>query len=139
MSDLPINPLESFKRRNPHLYQVFSRDDGPADAVSAGREIAALHGPILKWAREQQPKVAAMYCRPDRASGAVEGQPDFALCWNGMVVLIEAKTKAGKLSDKQTVWHHLAAMRGVQVHIIRSMTQFYELVNDGQQPPQARD
>ena len=99
-------------------------------AAGVESEVADLHRPILAWCRNQVPAVPVFYTRPDRASGAFPGTPDFALIYKGRCLLIEAKTKRGKLSTEQLAWHHLAARQGHTVHVIRSMEEFWNILRD---------
>lgn len=58
------------------------------------------------------------------------GEADFTiLADNGRVFFIEAKTKTGKLSPEQLAIKVWAESLGHQIHTIRSMPEFLELVN----------
>lgn len=57
-----------------------------------------------------------------------EGEPDFViLCDGGKVLLVECKTRKGKLSIEQAGIHAWAAKLGHSIHTIRSMEEFYRL------------
>lgn len=57
-----------------------------------------------------------------------EGEPDFViLCDDGKVLLVECKTRKGKLSPEQLGVHAWAKRLGHEVHTIRSMEEFYAL------------
>ena len=98
----------------------------PEDAAGAGDEIESLHRPAIKWFTEQG--IAFVYNRPDRASTATPGAPDIIAFPRDSVLLIEFKTREGKLSEAQRDWHFLAQRAGHEVHVIRSMAQFLTLV-----------
>jgi hypothetical protein len=101
----------------------------PLDAVGEGREIEDLHEPIIVWCKNQVPAVPYYHARPDKPSGIAKGCPDFALFYHGHTLLLECKTRSGKLSDDQRDWAHLAEDQGFPVHVIRSMSEFHKLVD----------
>jgi len=97
-------------------------------ADEAGQE-AGLHREILQWC-------ASNHCPPihspmHRKSSQTPGSPDFTIVLkNGHVLFVECKTKVGKLSEEQIVWHHLAYRNGKTVYIVRSMAEFLGIVSD---------
>jgi hypothetical protein len=99
----------------------------------ASREIKDLHEPILRWARSQIPFVPVFYTRPDKASGAFPGTPDFAILYKRQCILIECKTRIGKIRPEQTAWGIAAAGQGFQVHIVRSLSEFSSLIERADQ------
>jgi hypothetical protein len=53
------------------------------------------------------------------------GEPDFLiLCHCGRLLLVEAKTRQGKLRPEQAGFHHWAAKLGHTVHVCRSLADF---------------
>lgn len=106
----------------------------PMSDEGVSREIEQLHEPILKWCREQIPQVPVIHARTDIASTIANGVPDFAILYRGKCLLIEAKSKTGKLSEAQQIWSFLAERQGFKVKLIRSMTEFYELIRKLQPP-----
>lgn len=55
------------------------------------------------------------------------GEMDFVcLCDCGRVLLIEAKSKTGKLRPEQAALHAWAAKLGHTVHVVRNMAEFLE-------------
>lgn len=57
------------------------------------------------------------------------GEPDFVcLLPNGRTVFIEAKTKTGKLSPEQLGMKLWAERLGHQIHTVRSLKEFLEVV-----------
>lgn len=103
-----------------------SKDTGPPPGAS--REVESIHTPILEWCRKQVPMPAVIHSRSDKRSSTNLGVPDFVILWQGHLILIEAKTKSGKLSFHQMVWKHLAEVNEFEVHIIRSYEEFLALV-----------
>jgi hypothetical protein len=105
-----------------------SKDIGPPPGAS--REVESIHTPILEWCRQQTPMPAVIHSRSDKRASTNLGVPDFVILWHGNCILIEAKTKTGKLSFHQNVWKHLAEVNEFPVHIIRSYDEFLKLVEE---------
>jgi hypothetical protein len=60
------------------------------------------------------------------------GEPDFViLANNGRVFFIECKSRIGKLSPAQAALKYHAELLGHAVHVVRSMGEFLEIVNNG--------
>lgn len=95
--------------------------------TESGRE-SALHGKIISWCRSQHPIAPYIHSRMDKCSTVGEGVPDFVVCYNSKVVMIECKSRDGKLSEAQRNWKHLAFLNGCVVHIVRSFEDFLEVV-----------
>ena len=94
----------------------------------AGQE-AGLHREILEWCKSNHCPV--IHSPMHRKSSQTPGSPDFTIVLkNGYVLFVECKTKVGKLSEEQTVWHHLANRNGKAVFIVRSMAEFLGVVRD---------
>jgi hypothetical protein len=106
-----------------------SRESGqpvPEDAVDRESE---LHSAILAWCNQQVPQPAVKHDRMDKASRSTPGSPDFIIFWRGRVIIPECKTRDGKVSPAQAIWHHLAKANGFTVSIVRSMSDFLAIVN----------
>jgi len=99
----------------------------PQDAVS--REVSELHEPIIRWCQAQVPFVPFIHARTDRKSTIAEGAPDFAIFYQGHALLIECKTKTGKMSPEQLGWALAAERQHFRVLVVRSMSEFLEAVN----------
>lgn len=65
------------------------------------------------------------------------GEPDFTIitdiricnfCERPRIILVEAKTKAGKLSTAQASMHAHAAKLGHTIHVVRSFEEFLKLL-----------
>lgn len=89
---------------------------------------SVLHDKIISWCRSQHPIVPYIHARMDKCSTIGEGAPDFVVCYRYKVILVECKSRDGKLSEAQRIWSHLAAMQGCVVHVVRSFEQFLEIV-----------
>ena len=98
----------------------------PEDSVS--KEVADLHMPIIDWCRKQNPAVPYIHARTDQQSTISIGAPDFVLFYRGRVILIECKTRTGKLKPAQLAWKLLANMQLHEFHVIRSMSEFHKLL-----------
>jgi hypothetical protein len=96
----------------------------PEDA--AEREIEELHYPILQWCKDNG--AAYIRARSDMASTIQRGAPDFTVFHNGRIFLIECKSKTGKLRPEQIGWAMMAEKNLFKVHVVRSMTEFMEIV-----------
>jgi len=82
-------------------------------------EVKTLHIPFAKWLREAG--VAFTYHRPDRATGATIGDPDFVLYRSGRVLMIEFKGPKTRISAGQLKRHAELAANGCPVHVIREI------------------
>lgn len=102
-----------------------------ADAVPAGEE-STLHDFAIGLLKSRN--LPFIHSRMDRAATCTLGAPDLVFVHAGRVVMVEFKTKVGKLSEQQTVWHYLADREGVKVHVVRSKAEFCDLL--GQAKPQ---
>jgi hypothetical protein len=96
----------------------------PGDA--AEREIEELHYPILQWCKDQG--AAYIRARSDMMSTIQRGAPDFTIFHQGRVFLIECKSRTGKLKPEQIGWAMMAERNKFQVHVVRSMAEFMEIV-----------
>ena len=93
--NLPANPSESFKRRNPGLFPVFMA----AGKAGVERE-RDLHDDIDQHCRERGYLVC--HSRMDMASTIAVGWPDFVCFMPGMaVVFLECKARGGKPTTGQ--------------------------------------
>jgi hypothetical protein len=59
-----------------------------------------------------------------------EGEPDFVILAPGHTLLIECKTRTGKLSTAQRAVHAWARNLGHTVYVVRSMEEFYSVLRD---------
>jgi len=94
----------------------------PADAPA--REMA-LHEQIMRHCESQWPKWKYIRARSDRQSTIAEGAQDFTIFLPaGRVLLVECKSKTGKLSPAQRDWAHEMSLLGHTVHEVRSFDEF---------------
>lgn len=68
--------------------------------------------------------------RMDKAATGTKGWPDFSICENGRVLLIETKFGKGKLSTDQLFCHAELAKAGCRVFVVRELSAAIELVNE---------
>jgi hypothetical protein len=72
--------------------------------------------------------VPFIHARTDQRSTIALGAPDFVIFYRGNALLVECKTKIGKVRPEQLGWHLAAEFQGFKVHVIRSMSQFHEII-----------
>ena len=115
-------PNETLRRLNSHLF-------GPvpsAGTAEVGRE-AELHEAIFDECRRRcwialHGSMAERTCR-------TLGEPDFViLADGGRVLLVECKSRTGKLSPAQFALKHHAEKLGHTVHVVRSLDEFRGLL-----------
>lgn len=123
--------LEMLRRVSP------KRTETPGEGVPAGREVEELHKPILAWLNSQHPKVPYIYSRPDQPATISLGVNDFTIFYKGRVLLIECKTKTGKVSREQMGWALLCELNGFKVEVIRSWEEFERLTSAANAPATA--
>ncbi len=96
----------------------------PDDAVT--RE-ADLHFAIMAECRRRRWQY--LHGSMSQETSRTLGEPDFVLlCDQGRVFFIECKSKQGKLSPVQQAFKHAAEFNGHKIHVIRSMTEFLQIV-----------
>lgn len=112
---------------NAYLAKQFA--DQRKDAVSTGVPVeceSLLHNQIICECKRRQ--WIYFHSRMDRPTGSTIGQPDFILLLpNGRTLLIECKSKTGKLSSEQLGMIIWAKKLGHTIHVICSMEEFYEI------------
>lgn len=95
----------------------------PDDAVEA--EIP-LHGEIMKWCKDHN--APYVHANPYKKSRVNPGVTDFVVGYKGRVFWIEVKTRDGKRSTDQLAFAMLLEMQGLKAHVVRSMSEFLELM-----------
>jgi hypothetical protein len=93
----------------------------PKPSSGVDRE-SKLHDDILDEC--QRRGWLAVHGRMDVRSTITKGAPDFIILTERGVLLIECKTKEGKLSTDQMAFHAWARRLGHTVHVVRSMDEF---------------
>lgn len=122
---LPNNVSESVKLRNPALYDLYNRSVSTDRPPSEGSE-SDLHNQIIEFCKARG--WIYFHGRMDRRSGRSLGEPDFVvLAGQGRFLLVEAKTKNGKLSTEQLGMKMWAEKLGHQIYVVRSIQEFSDL------------
>lgn len=120
MSSLPTNPLESLKRRNPHLYGRPAPEDATNDE-------SHLQEGIISECRRRGWWVD--YSRMDLPTTRPRGAPDlYVFASDGRFFAIECKSKNGKLTAEQLGVSLMLEKLGHKVHLIRSFREFLDLI-----------
>lgn len=84
-----------------------------------------LRESISKWCESQWPKWVIVSPRPDVPSTLPLGCQDLTIFGQfPMCLLVELKSKSGKLSQDQNVWKARMASLGWTVHTIRTLDEF---------------
>lgn len=116
------------------LYEMLARlekNSGRAVIEKTGaveNEIDEVHEPILAWARSFIPFVPVIYHRPDKKSGLRRGVNDLTVLYKKHTLLIEGKSKKGKIRPEQLVWALACENQGFKVHVITSPEEFFKLI-----------
>ena len=98
----------------------------PEDAVL--KEVP-LHDDIMAWCSAQWPRWKYIHCRTDRETTIAEGAADFTVFGPfPLCLLVECKTKTGKLSPKQLAWAAEMELLGWTVSVVRSKQEFLNAV-----------
>jgi hypothetical protein len=119
MRDTPTGS-KSFKQLNPHLFGQQTISGQHAVAKESD-----LHAQIMDYCRQMGWVFfhGAMCERTHRTCG----EPDFIIFREGQCLLVECKSKTGKLSpDQQAIAHQLGNLKHT-VHVVRSMEEFRRL------------
>ena len=118
-------PNDALRRLNPHL---FGRQNAECRMQnSAVSREAELHEAVFDECRRRcwialHGSMAERTCR-------TLGEPDFViLADGGRVLLVECKSRTGKLSPAQFALKHHAEKLGHTVHVVRSMEEFLRLL-----------
>lgn len=124
---LPI-PTPTLARLNPHLFGARRAERGVQNGVA--RE-ASLHEEIYDECRRRG--WIALHGSMAARTHRTLGEPDFViLAAGGRVLLVECKSRAGKLSPAQAALKHHAEKLGHTIHVVRSMEEFKEVVGSDQ-------
>lgn len=100
--------------------QVVSTGDGVSDE-------SKLHAAILKECNRRG--WIPIHARMDRPTTLANGTPDFLiLADGGAVIIVEAKSKTGKLSTDQLGFMAMAKKLDHTIHVVRSLEQFLDVL-----------
>ena len=119
-----IIPNDTLRRLNPHLFGMRNAERGARNGVV--RE-GSLHEEIFDECRRRgwialHGSMAERTCR-------TLGEPDFViLAEGGRVLLVECKSRSGKLSPAQAALKHQAERLGHTVQVVRSLVEFLKLL-----------
>lgn len=131
MKDVPPTNSKSVKALNPHLYGgITSEGDQELERAAALTEEAGgvaneldLHNEIIKWCADHG--WIAFHGSPVHRSYRTVGEFDFTiLADRGRVLLIECKTRTGKLTKEQQALFAWATKNGHKPKLVRSFEQF---------------
>jgi hypothetical protein len=117
-----IIPNETLRRLNPHLF-------GPRPCARTGgvSHEAELHEEIFDECR-QRGWIALHGSMAERTCRTL-GEPDFViLADGGRVLLVECKSRSGKLSPAQAALKHHAEKLEHTIHVVRSLGEFLKLL-----------
>lgn len=99
----------------------------PAKPDAVARELP-LHDEIMAHCNKQWPRWKFIRARSDQRSTIAEGANDFTIFMpSGRLLLVEVKSKTGKLSPVQRDWAHEMKLLGHTVYECRSMSEFMAL------------
>jgi hypothetical protein len=128
MSAFDSNWLKSYEARMATVKPGFK---GSLDEDLRVSKESLLHEEILAECRRRQ--WIAFHGSMAHKTFRTEGEPDFViLADGGKMFLVEAKTATGKLSPAQLGIHAWAKKLGHEVHVVRSISEFLNLINCGQ-------
>lgn len=108
------------------------KPEKPLLKASACDEESVLHDKIINHCRTH----GWLYFHGSMAHATkrTRGEPDFILLIPGRVLFIEAKSSTGKLSHDQRHVIGMAERLGHKIHIVRSYSEFLELVKQPEPP-----
>jgi len=119
--NLPI-PTATLARLNPHLFAP-----RPSLGTGGAAREAELHEEIFDECRRRG--WIALHGSMAERTGRTLGEPDFViLADGGRVLLVECKSRSGKLSPAQAALKHHAEKLGHTVHVVRSLEGFLKLL-----------
>jgi hypothetical protein len=121
-----IELMNWLARQKAKMPTILSGDE-PCDRESKLRER------ILEYCDAQRPRWMVEWARSDKRSTLPPGCQDLAI-WgpHPLCLLIELKTKTGKLDKDQMIWKNRMNLLGWEVHVVRSWEDFVNAV----MPPQ---
>lgn len=109
----------------------------PAPPSDAEKNELKLHDKIINYCNSRWPKWKYIHANPSVRSTIQVGAQDFTIFADrARVFCIECKSKTGKRDQDQQIWAKEMEMLGFTVHLVRSMEEFFNLVesNDEREP-----
>lgn len=101
-----------------------------ASAEACERETGSdgLHAQIMRWCDSQWPRWKYIHSRTDKRSTVDPGVPDFAVFGPyPRCIVVECKSKSGKLSTDQQNWIAEMKMIGWTVNVVWNLEEFLGL------------
>ena len=90
-----------------------------------------LHKFIREFCNGKWPRWKYLQARSDKRSTIAIGAMDFTIFMpECRVLLIECKTRTGKLSREQQSWHKEMEMLGQKVYVVRDIASFKQAIQD---------
>lgn len=94
-----------------------------------------LHREIMDHCNHQWPRWKYVHSRLDKATRNDPGVPDFVLFLpRKKVLLVEAKRPGEKITPAQRDWHVESKMNGHPVHIVHTLLEFFQAVEETLRP-----
>jgi hypothetical protein len=118
--------LTDAQRMSLGLAALLQPADTPSASPGATADERLLHNEILEHCRMNG--LLAFHGSMAHRTCRTVGEPDFViLCPGGRVLLIECKSKTGKLSPEQLGVGMWAEKLGHKIHVVRSYVEFLKL------------
>lgn len=113
---------------NAHQAMIGKRDESTIsdDAVD---EESKLHADIIDYCIRKD--WMAFYGSMAHRTKRPPGEPDFWIVTDSKILMIEAKTKTGDRSAAQRKVAAHAKRLGHTVHLVRSMSEFFDVIKQG--------
>lgn len=104
-----------------------ARDPRQVAMVEGCRKESELHEQIFAECRRRG--WIALHGAMSERTHRTAGEPDFILLADeGRTILVECKTRTGKLSVEQSAMISHAAARGHTIHVVRSFEEFLRIL-----------
>lgn len=122
--------MVNFSQADVINHQVRMAKNRPSPTRDDAPELeSTLRTEIDKFCNEQWPKWLVVAARTDKKSTIPTGCHDCTIfASRGRVFCLELKSKTGKPTQEQLGWAVLMRNVGHTVHLIRSMSEFLEIV-----------
>lgn len=130
--NIPLNPSESFKKRNPHLFAlVVQHPCGglfiETERKPRGRGERQLQDLIADYLRLRG--ICFYRARMDKPTTGRVGWPDFTFALNGQAWALEVKVGDAKPTEAQQATMMAMQTDGWMVRVVRSVDEVRAIVN----------
>lgn len=106
-----------------------SRQNAQQRAIEGEAVESDLHAQIIAHCKRQSPQWVALHGSMAHRTHRTEGEPDFVILRDsGKVLLIECKSRTGKLSTAQMGMQMMCRDLGHTVHVVRSFEEFWRAI-----------